>query len=783
MKNMKHIKHIKHMKKRLCTIGALVLTLSSPSMAFAAQRPTASEFPDKTIIIGTYAIALDALNDEVYAVATASADESGQEKIYFKSDINKGTWYDITDSTQISQISVTQDNLVPNQTIEDLPLRYYTQSNGQTIDFTTGQAVSIAEMSELTNPADMQEMEELVTELDIQNSIAESADGDQKDIAEEKVDSLEKVLAPIGADGDDQALLEQLENLRKQIASMESSIQAMQVQGASATALSIATEEKMALETQRDAVCYDLVYVRMDAESQKLNQMEHGDLLEKYATAMSNIKETQTEMGVPTSTDTEEESQESTQEPTGAAAVPDAAEKMEEQISEELQSALTSGNLDNIMEAITKKEALQGIQSNTTAVSDEVLQMQTEMLAQMKEEAKSSVSEKMNAAAQDQEYAKATQNGTSQATLDKMLADIGTEVMDSVKDVLEIDDKSLQRITDPVQQAAILEDTAAYLEQLAEQVPAILQEEISQQIAQLQEENKVKWDDVKLATVPSYQALQASLDNLTQTIEDLYDAYMGQVEENNMDAASVLKNQINTLTDAKETTQATLDAIEQAVADGSVAVDVSTGKMEENQKGQTLEEAANQAITNNAAVMNDAKVAIAQADNLTDNATQDSTPNSGSGTESASNDVPTEALDAGYTEAEAKSLSQAAESMGAGYLPPWKLIFQDMQVKLYAPIYISGNEVYVPAEELAAQLGVSVIRSRTNGAIVLRKSGGIIEYIPNDTVMYVNDKRTQAKPAPSVMYGGKVYIPLSAFERAFGYTEVKMEDTIIVSKK
>ena len=49
--------------------------------------------------------------------------------------------------------------------------------------------------------------------------------------------------------------------------------------------------------------------------------------------------------------------------------------------------------------------------------------------------------------------------------------------------------------------------------------------------------------------------------------------------------------------------------------------------------------------------------------------------------------------------------------------------------------------------------------------------------------MYVNDKRTQAKPAPSVMYGGKVYIPLSAFERAFGYTEVRMEDTIVVSKK
>ena len=764
------------MKKNLWAIGALVLTLSSPSMAFAAQRPTASEFPDKTIIIGTYAIALEALNDEIYAVATASADKSGQEKIYFKSDINKGTWYDITDSTQISQISVTQDNLVPNQTIEDLPLRYYTQSNGQTIDFTTGETVSIAEMSELTDPPNMQEMEELVTELDIQNSIAESSEDDQKEIAEEKVDSLETVLAPIGADGDDKALLEQLDQLRNQIASMESSIQAMQVQGASATALSIATEEKMALETQRDAICYDIVYARMDAESQKLNQMEHGDLLEKYATAMSNIKETQTEMGVPTSTDAEE-TQDGTEEPTGAAAIPDAAEKMEEQISAELQAALTSEDLDSIMDAITKKEALQGIQSNNAAVSDEMLQMQNEMLAQMKEEAKSSVSEKMSAAAQDQEYAQATQNGTSQATLDKMLADMSAEVMDSVNDVLETDDKSLERITDPVQKVEILEDTAAYLEQLAEQVPAILQEEINQQIAQLQQENKAKLDAVKLETVPSYQALQTSLENLKQTIEDVYDAYMGQVEENDMDAAAAMKNQIDVLTDVKETTQAAIVNMEQSVADGSVAVDVNTGKMEENEKGKELKEAANQAVNNNAAAMHDAKAAMTQAEQLADNTISDNS------TESVSSDVPAEALEAGYTEAEAKSLSQAAENMGEGYLPPWKLIFQEMQVKLYAPIYISGNEVYVPAEDLAAQLGISVIRSRTNGAVVLRKSGGIIEYIPNDAVMYVNDKRTQAKPAPSVMYGGKVYIPLSAFERAFGYTEVRMEDTIVVSKK
>lgn len=779
------------MKKKLCAIGALVLVLSSSSMALAAQRPTASEFPDKTIIIGTYAIALEALNDEVYAVATASADESGQEKIYFKSDINKGTWYDITNSTQISQIAVTQDNLVPNQTIEDLPLRYYTQSNGETIDFATGQNVSIAEMSELTDPANMDEMQEIITELEIQKSVAESIDDEeQKEIAEEKVKSLETVLAPIGADGDDRVLLEQLENLRQQIASMEKSVQAMQIQGASAMALSIAIEEKMALEAQRDAVCYDLIYARMDAESQNLNQMEHGDLLEKYATAMSGIKETQTAMGVPTSTDAEDGTQSeqgdtsgNTQESTGAAAVPDAAEKLDEQISAELQEALISGDLDAIMEAITKKEALQGVESNFTAVSDEMLQMQTEMLAQMKKEAKSSVSEKMSAAAQDQEYAQATQNGTSQTTLDKMLADMGTEVMDSVNDILEADDKSLQRITDPVQKVGILEDTATYLEQLAEQVPAILQEEISQQIAKLQEENKEKLDQVKLETVPSYQALQVSLENLTQTIEDLYDTYMEQVEENNMDAAVALKNQINALTDQKETAQAALDAMEQAVADGSVGVDVSTGKMEENQKGKELEAATNQAIADHAAAIHAAEIAMAQADNLTNSAASDSSTNADDITDAISGDVPTEALEAGYTEAEAKSLSQAAENMGAGYLPPWKLIFQDMQVKLYVPIYLSGNEVYVPAEDLAAQLGVSVIRSRTNGAVVLRKSGGIIEYIPNDTVMYVNDKRTQAKPAPSVLYGGKVYIPLSAFERAFGYTEVRMDDTIIVSKK
>ena len=87
-------------------------------------RPDASAFPDRTIIIGSYAIVIDHMTNSILEKAEQSAQSENQNNIYYKSDINSGTWYDITQSSDISEISKTVDNVVSYQQINGLTLTH-----------------------------------------------------------------------------------------------------------------------------------------------------------------------------------------------------------------------------------------------------------------------------------------------------------------------------------------------------------------------------------------------------------------------------------------------------------------------------------------------------------------------------------------------------------------------------------------------------------------------------------------------------------------------------------
>lgn len=116
-----------------------------------------SDIENSTLAVGTHLIALSALNDELYKTAEQSAEDSGQNRIYYKSELAKGTWYDITSASSLKDIT-TQGTPVQDSEIEALFFTYHTKSDGKTYDLRTNKAVNLYDIN---NPYDLEKLEEL----------------------------------------------------------------------------------------------------------------------------------------------------------------------------------------------------------------------------------------------------------------------------------------------------------------------------------------------------------------------------------------------------------------------------------------------------------------------------------------------------------------------------------------------------------------------------------------------------------------------------------------------
>ena len=125
-----------------------------------AVQFTAAKFDsieDSTLLIGTHLIHLSALNDSIYEVAQASAEESGQNSIYYKSELADGAWFDITTASSLADIT-TGGTPVTTDSLTSLYLTHHTKSDGKTYDLRTGEQVSL---QDINDPYDLEGLEEL----------------------------------------------------------------------------------------------------------------------------------------------------------------------------------------------------------------------------------------------------------------------------------------------------------------------------------------------------------------------------------------------------------------------------------------------------------------------------------------------------------------------------------------------------------------------------------------------------------------------------------------------
>lgn len=158
------------MKKRNRVAAALVaavcmgvLIWKAPLLASAlwdestAVHIQPADIESATLIIGTHLIHLSALNDQLYEIAQASAEESGQQQVYYKSELGGNSWFDITTASTLEDIT-TGGTPVDDAQIQALFFTHHTKSDGVTYDLRTGQPVNLFDIH---NPYDLESLDEL----------------------------------------------------------------------------------------------------------------------------------------------------------------------------------------------------------------------------------------------------------------------------------------------------------------------------------------------------------------------------------------------------------------------------------------------------------------------------------------------------------------------------------------------------------------------------------------------------------------------------------------------
>lgn len=180
--------HTKY-KKRILLFGLAILLIVSAGVltwmrasgfwdSSSAVHVKDEDIESSTLAIGTHLIYLGAMTDELYALAEESAEESSQQKIYYKSELADGAWYDITDAASLLDIT-TDGKLVSAQVIEELFFEYHTKSDGVTYDLRKNESVCVFDLKDPYDLWNLEELQPLRTQYSIYNEKDELTDADQ----------------------------------------------------------------------------------------------------------------------------------------------------------------------------------------------------------------------------------------------------------------------------------------------------------------------------------------------------------------------------------------------------------------------------------------------------------------------------------------------------------------------------------------------------------------------------------------------------------------------------
>ena len=221
----------------------------------------AREIESSTLAIGTHLIHLSALNDSIYEVAQKSAEESGQNQIYYKSELGGDAWFNISTATSLADIT-TSGAPVQDEEIEALFFTHHTKSDQVTYDLRTGQAVNVFD---IRDPYDLETLEEL-SPLKMQYDQILETQGENKVMA--RIDEIWQT--PVSGDGAPEAI----QKADNQLAKLQEYLNVLKNNGADARE----TEKVSAVMEAVDAVRrYEVFTVLEPVLSDYLDELGKGE--------------------------------------------------------------------------------------------------------------------------------------------------------------------------------------------------------------------------------------------------------------------------------------------------------------------------------------------------------------------------------------------------------------------------------------------------------------------------------------------------------------------------
>lgn len=582
------------MRKRFWTcLGVALLSsmLLSKSIVFANARPTAEEFPEKTIIIGTYAIVLDVVNEELLEVALQSAETNMQNEVYFKSDVNSGVWYNITNSDSISDISESTANIVKNEDIDKLYLTHYTNASGVTISLLTNLQVYVSDINTPQVPANIVELDELENELKIQQALYDSVKDEPEDETEkeeekrlekkaiysQKINSLNEVLKEIKN--------KEVDKLTSQIRAVENLERQLVKKGADSDKIEMIASQKENLKNTRMAYCYQILIDKMNKENVTIDYEDCNDLIQKYASAITSLESILSELGIVTdkvasSTGDEDEVDETfSDNQLSQEIIEEEATGVDKIIEENLALMLEyaeSGNFSRAEEALEEAYVAETVKNNDNNVSEAVKEKQKEVLEQAIELLGQEVL-KLVQAGDGESYKEAVKNKESNAVLQAIKEETVSELNDLLTQ-LEDNYASLRKKTDKtVEQAKLLQQEMGCYKELFDVIPSC---EIADQFKELLQD-KVSYteeqlNEVKLQSIPEYQETVAFIESVTNQVESLNEKYLEAIEENNIEDSKQYKTELDKAVEELVHAENKLEQLEKDFMEGNLKSDLET---------------------------------------------------------------------------------------------------------------------------------------------------------------------------------------------------------------
>ncbi|MEG1242429.1 MAG: hypothetical protein RSD32_05690, partial [Oscillospiraceae bacterium] len=176
------MKNKKRSRLTLIVIAAVLVVAIGSASIFAgalwkeeeAVHINPDEIENSTLVIGAHLIHLSALSDPIYKIASDSAGESGQDQMFYKSELADGTWFNIDSAASLRDIT-TEGTPVENSVIAALFFTHHTKSDGITYDLRTNAAVSVVNIKNVYEITAMDELLPLKMQYDlITDSVGEN---------------------------------------------------------------------------------------------------------------------------------------------------------------------------------------------------------------------------------------------------------------------------------------------------------------------------------------------------------------------------------------------------------------------------------------------------------------------------------------------------------------------------------------------------------------------------------------------------------------------------------